>query len=199
VVATKPVKATPERILDAALECFAAEGYSGTSTRTLAAAAGVNVATLAYHFKGKEGLYRAVIDRLYERFFAVQPDLDLGSDSTPAQRVEAAARFIYRFCCEHRSEVRLLIRHVIEHGHLPDKVRGEWTEQLLERAQVAWVLLGLEPDPDWKLKLLTLNHLIARFAITADADLAPFVSGDDPHAVVEDHVVQVALQILGVK
>ncbi|HUB12994.1 MAG TPA: CerR family C-terminal domain-containing protein [Acetobacteraceae bacterium] len=52
------------RILRAALEVFAAEGYEGASTRTLAQRAGVNLPALQYYFGNKEGLYRAVIDLL---------------------------------------------------------------------------------------------------------------------------------------
>ncbi|HTW72184.1 MAG TPA: CerR family C-terminal domain-containing protein [Acetobacteraceae bacterium] len=54
------------RILQAALEVFAAEGYEGASTRTLAQRAGVNLPALQYYFGNKEGLYRAVIDMLGE-------------------------------------------------------------------------------------------------------------------------------------
>jgi TetR/AcrR family transcriptional regulator, regulator of cefoperazone and chloramphenicol sensitivity len=54
------------RILQAALEVFAAEGYDGASTRTLAQRAGVNLPALQYYFGNKEGLYRAVIDLLAE-------------------------------------------------------------------------------------------------------------------------------------
>jgi TetR/AcrR family transcriptional regulator, regulator of cefoperazone and chloramphenicol sensitivity len=52
---------TRRRILDAALEVFATEGYEGTSTRLLAERAGVNLPAIQYYFGSKEGLYRAVI------------------------------------------------------------------------------------------------------------------------------------------
>lgn len=52
------------RILKAALQVFAAEGYDGASTRTLARRAGVNLPALQYYFGSKEGLYRAVIDHI---------------------------------------------------------------------------------------------------------------------------------------
>lgn len=54
---------TRERLLDAGLELFGLHGYGGTSTRTLAARAGVNLGAIRYHFGGKEGLYRRVIER----------------------------------------------------------------------------------------------------------------------------------------
>ena len=53
---------TRREILRAAGEAFAACGFVGATTRAVAARAGVNVATLHYHFGSKEGLYRAVLD-----------------------------------------------------------------------------------------------------------------------------------------
>ena len=45
---------------------FARNGYSGVSMRTLAAEAGVNLATVGYHFGGKAGLYEAVIQKILD-------------------------------------------------------------------------------------------------------------------------------------
>jgi AcrR family transcriptional regulator len=53
---------TRREILRAAGESFAAAGFAGATTRQVAAKAGVNVATLHYHFGNKEGLYRAVLE-----------------------------------------------------------------------------------------------------------------------------------------
>ncbi|WP_242012218.1 CerR family C-terminal domain-containing protein [Pseudodesulfovibrio cashew] len=43
---------------------FAINGYHGVSMRTLAAEAGVNLATVSYHFGGKAGLYEAILRQL---------------------------------------------------------------------------------------------------------------------------------------
>jgi TetR/AcrR family transcriptional regulator len=52
---------TRERILAAALVEFARHGFEGVSTRTVASRAGVQHPLLNYHFKNKEGLWRAVL------------------------------------------------------------------------------------------------------------------------------------------
>jgi TetR/AcrR family transcriptional regulator, regulator of cefoperazone and chloramphenicol sensitivity len=52
---------TRRRLIDTAIEVFAAHGYDGTSTRMLAERAGVNLPAIQYHFGSKEGLYRAVV------------------------------------------------------------------------------------------------------------------------------------------
>ena len=47
------------RLLAAGLRLFAEQGYSKTSTRELADAARVNIASISYYFGDKAGLYRA--------------------------------------------------------------------------------------------------------------------------------------------
>ena len=48
-----------QRLLAAGLRLFAEQGYSKTSTRELADAARVNIASISYYFGDKAGLYRA--------------------------------------------------------------------------------------------------------------------------------------------
>jgi TetR/AcrR family transcriptional regulator, regulator of cefoperazone and chloramphenicol sensitivity len=51
---------TPDRLLQAALEVFAAKGYEGASTREICRLAEVNVAAIHYYFGDKASLYREV-------------------------------------------------------------------------------------------------------------------------------------------
>lgn len=53
---------TRERLMEEALRLFAVKGHEAVGTRELAAAAGTNIASIAFHFGGKEGLYGAVIE-----------------------------------------------------------------------------------------------------------------------------------------
>lgn len=55
---------TPQRILDAGMRAFAREGYAGATTRMIAAAAGVTLPVIAYHFRNKEGLHRACAEAI---------------------------------------------------------------------------------------------------------------------------------------
>jgi len=75
--------AAPERrdeIVRAAMECFAARGFSGTTTREIAARVGITEAALYRHFEGKEALYAAIIDR------------KMAAPALAERLVEAAAR-----------------------------------------------------------------------------------------------------------
>src|ERR1700758_1105142 len=61
---------TRGRILEAALELFAASGFEGASTRTIAERAGVNLPAIQYYFGSKEGLYRAVVEQFSQEMRA---------------------------------------------------------------------------------------------------------------------------------
>lgn len=51
------------QILDVAMQLFSEKGFSGTTTKEIAAAAGVSEATVFKHFSKKEELYSAILDR----------------------------------------------------------------------------------------------------------------------------------------
>lgn len=55
---------TRHKIIEAAIEEFAKNGYEGASTRTIAANAELQHTLVTYHFKGKEGLWRAAISSI---------------------------------------------------------------------------------------------------------------------------------------
>lgn len=51
-------------LVAAAMRLFGRQGFDGTSTREIAAAARANIGSIAYHFGGKEGLRTAVADHI---------------------------------------------------------------------------------------------------------------------------------------
>jgi AcrR family transcriptional regulator len=59
-------------LLEAAESIFAEQGFAGATTAAIARRAGVPKANLHYYFATKEGLYRAVIERLARRRLLVR-------------------------------------------------------------------------------------------------------------------------------
>jgi len=76
--ATAQVQSTSERILDAAEDLFAEKGYSATSLGDVADRVGIRSPSLYNHFKNKEALYEAVLERLLAVFSAPLAELDSG-------------------------------------------------------------------------------------------------------------------------
>src|SRR5581483_9911319 len=69
-VMPRAARATPERILDAALVRFAQYGFRRTSMEDIAAEAGVSRAALYLQFDNKEAIFRALSEALHERALA---------------------------------------------------------------------------------------------------------------------------------
>jgi len=86
---------TLDRILDAARDAFAEEGFDGARLDEIGRAAGVSKQLVYHYFKTKEELYGVVLDRIAEEMFAMLdgPDYDR---LTPACAVEAVIERIIR-------------------------------------------------------------------------------------------------------
>lgn len=89
-----------ERILDVATRLFAEHGYDGTSTRLIAEAAGLNIATVAYHTGGKRDLYLAVMERAHQAERAALEEALAGLTPDAAGILALVDRYI-DFCAAH--------------------------------------------------------------------------------------------------
>jgi TetR/AcrR family transcriptional regulator len=58
-----PAERRREQLIQVAIELFSRKGFNGTTTREIAAAAGVTEALIFRHFATKEHLYTAIIDQ----------------------------------------------------------------------------------------------------------------------------------------
>jgi AcrR family transcriptional regulator len=161
--------ATRGRILSAALPLFAEHGYDGASVRTIAGAAGVNVATLAYHFVDKDGLYAACVEKLYADLARVPPP-----DPEAGDPLEALVRTTWGFAKDHRVEIRLLHRHLLDRGRHHDITGERWQEPLFARIEP--ILADLRPDwtpTERRLLVFTGLHLLVRFVLDDATQLGP--------------------------
>ncbi len=81
---------TKSTILDVAERHFATYGFAGTTLRGVIKDAGVNVASVAYHYGSKEDLFDVVIERFAQPVVAAQlAALDSNSDTSLKNVLEA--------------------------------------------------------------------------------------------------------------
>jgi AcrR family transcriptional regulator len=111
-------------ILTAAERLFARHGFEGTSLGDIGAAAGVSRGTPSYFFGSKEGLYTAVLERIFaerqaataEAFRALTDWVNEGSGSLAAA-VEQAVEGYLTFLRARPEFVRLIQREDLSGGH----------------------------------------------------------------------------------
>lgn len=102
---------TQRKLLDAALQAFAENGFKGTSTRDIAERAGVHHPLITYHFKNKEELWRAAADRVFARFIRVLLTVqDETANQTPRERMAAMIRAYVRYAAEHPTLHKVLFQ-----------------------------------------------------------------------------------------
>ena len=103
-------------LLDAALHLFGRKGYAATSTREIAGRAGANVALIAYHFGGKEGLLAACAEEVARRITLVAGAPADHAGLMPAEavrRIEGLVRIMVTFLLT-RTEAGDLVAFIVQ-------------------------------------------------------------------------------------
>ncbi|HOA63017.1 MAG: CerR family C-terminal domain-containing protein [Verrucomicrobia bacterium] len=78
-------EATHKRILETAGELFAAFGFAETSNKAIAAKAGVDLASINYHFGSRGGLYQAVLAEAHRRLISMESLQEVTAADLPAR------------------------------------------------------------------------------------------------------------------
>lgn len=183
-VAAAPAEAARMRLLRAGLKLFAAQGYARTSTRELADAAAVNVASIAYYFGDKAGLYRAVFFEPMAPHNAALAALARQTLPLPEALRQFYAVFLepLKRCDEARLCVKLHLREILE-------PTGLWQQEVAEGirpqhehlVQLLCGALGLAaPDDDVQRLALGLSALAVQLHVSAEIidTLAPQLMAD---------------------
>ena len=132
------------RILDAALRLMSEQGSSGASMRQLAAASGLNVATLYHYFPSKADLLGSLLEqRQYgERLFAEAPPVP--THAPPRDRIVALIRWLWEGALEEESVWRLLIGEAV-HGEERATTSAHDLVESIDGALTTW-LRDLVPE-----------------------------------------------------
>ncbi|MDO9632908.1 MAG: CerR family C-terminal domain-containing protein, partial [Humidesulfovibrio sp.] len=116
-----------QRLLESGIRLFARHGFKGTTARALAEESGANIASINYHFGGKAGLYRAVLERivaLKQRELGDLLDLVLAQCAGEALQREDLHELMRR-----------LVRHTV--SALLDNPDARWASMIIVQEQAA--------------------------------------------------------------
>jgi TetR/AcrR family transcriptional regulator, regulator of cefoperazone and chloramphenicol sensitivity len=169
-------EATRLALIHAALDLFGAKGFEASSTRAVAAAAGTNLASIAYHFGGKQGLRLACADHVIETVRAfIGPALaDAGpAPLTPQEARALLERVLAAFVAfmvvrpQAQSIARFVVREMFEPTEAFERIYTEAFAPMHERFCVVWAAAtGAAADaPATKLATLAMLGQILYFRV----------------------------------
>ena len=104
----KDPAANRARIVQAAIEEFAARGFKGASMDAIAARTHTTRALINYYFGSKEKLYIAVLEQSYGGIRDAEAQLEL-DDLPAADAIRRIVEFTYNYYLTHPSFVRLVV------------------------------------------------------------------------------------------
>ncbi len=181
------LKDARQKILIAALEAFAANGFAGARVDRIAQEAGVNKAMIFYYFSSKQNLYRTIIkDALSDFIPLVQ--MALSQAGTPDRLFETLPGIYVRYFAQHKNIIKMIARELIHDPHMiTPLIREVFTElpespsKTLPKIIKKWHGQGLisESDPVhfiFNIVPLCLFPLIAQPMVEAILDIR--LSGD---------------------
>jgi TetR/AcrR family transcriptional regulator, upper aerobic nicotinate degradation pathway regulator len=114
---------TREDILQAATRVFAKHGFEGATLQKISKAAKSVDRMIYYYFRSKEGLFIAVLERMYVQMNHAESLIELSSDK-PEQALSEVIEFVMRYYREHPEFITLLNtenlhqgRHIVKSLH----------------------------------------------------------------------------------
>ncbi|MEX3105509.1 TetR/AcrR family transcriptional regulator [Streptomyces sp. ST1020] len=149
------------RILDAAVEIAGERGYEGTSIAAVSAKCGLPPSSIYWHFKDKDDLIAAVIERSFETWLtAVElPGEDAG---TPLERVMTMAANVARSLLDAPDFLRLGLMLALERRPVEPRGRGVYLDvREAARQRVAEVVRALFPGLDEKAVDILVTYSVA--------------------------------------
>ena len=165
--------------------------------RDIAADAKVSLATVHHYFGSKAELYRECVDAMYGQLGRLEQSLTapLAAGASLATHLELIIRESYRFARRHQMALRLVMRTVVDTGELESGRRDTIFLPFLSRAVGLLKTMVPLSESDIRMSLLSINYLVARFALSSDEALIHSTAAPDvekANARVEDYISRVA-------
>ncbi|MFH8775065.1 TetR family transcriptional regulator [Streptomyces sp. NPDC085866] len=137
-----------QRILDAAVEIAGERGYEGTSIAAVSAKCGLPASSIYWHFKDKDDLIAAVIERSFETWLTAV-ELPGEEAGTPLERVTAMAANVARSLVDAPDFLRLGLMLALERRPTEPRGRTVFLQvRDISRRKIAEVIESLLPDLD---------------------------------------------------
>jgi AcrR family transcriptional regulator len=182
--APAPVEDNPTRrkIVAAAMEVFAEQGYRGAATRVIAARAGVAEKTLFAHYGSKAALFAAAmgpgLDAMMGAGAVAELVGELARGGTLEERLLAVAGNRVRFAGRNLHLVKAIFQELLLDPEFRDRLRERFVQRLLPAARMAiaqGIAMGrlrqVEAEQVIRMLIsLIAGYVVARYIILPDRE-----------------------------
>ena len=169
-----------EKILDAALDVFSAQGFRGATLDQIASVAGLSKPNLLYYFDSKEAMHRALLDDLLDVWLAPLRAMNPEGDATA--EIMGYMRRKLQMSREYPRESRLFANEVLQGApRLEDEISGDLKRLVDDRAALIrrWIAAGQIAPVDPYHLIFSIWALTQHYA-DFDAQIRLIRDGQDP-------------------
>lgn len=141
-----PRRNTKVDILEASLRLFARNGFEATSMRNIAAAVGIQPASLYKHYVSKQAIFDAIVEHMDQQYSRATFAIGLPEGSTkaqafnyataPAERMAAISESMFRYWTE--DEYATLFRRMLTIEQFRSTEKGALYHKYFTSDPIAW-------------------------------------------------------------
>ncbi|MCA9539091.1 MAG: TetR/AcrR family transcriptional regulator [Myxococcales bacterium] len=186
---------TQSRLLHAAEEAFGASGFRDTRLGDIAAAVGIRRSSLLYHFKSKEALHAAVVERAFGELREVVAGSFVGG-ATLGEQIDAIVEALLAFTTARPGLVCVVLRELVDpRGAGHEQVAREFGGLVDALERVYRDLAGARLRPGFPVRAAILQIMSAYLVRAAAGEVGERLWGADDHtrtlahALLVDHAV----------
>lgn len=172
-------------ILRAAEAAFGSEGYRDARLGDIAAEAGIRRSSLLYHFKSKDNLYKAVVDRAFSELQEVVVR-SVGQGETAEAQLDAILDGLLAFADERPGLVCVVLRELVDpRGGARDQVADAFGGLITALSQAFVGLAGERMAPGFPVRSAILQIVCAYLVRVASGQLGDrlWAEQDDTRAL----------------
>jgi len=174
---------TRAALIRAGLKLFGQNGFDGTSTREIAAAANANIASIAYHFGGKEGLRLACAHFIVETMqhiagaaIAAEADQGVLDEATASAQIDVIVQRMVDFIVAQPAAdeiVQFVLRELAHPSEALDAIYSGVFEPVHRRLCAIWAAAtgGEAESEETRLRIFSVIGQLVYFRIGREAVL----------------------------
>ncbi len=135
---------TKQKIVEAAIDLIAEQGYKGASVRKIARAVGIRESAIYNHYENKEAILKSIIGQIFETPFEMKEIEEKAKRGKPFLREFIVAYKLVAFDKKKEKLFRVLINELFQNRALRESFLQEFHQKDIKRLSQAFFVMMQE-------------------------------------------------------